>query len=258
MTGFVGAAAPLTRQGFRAVLDDLGIGTAELLALLTVESGRVGFLSDRRPVVLFERHHFHKFTKGRFTDANPDISNPRTGGYKGGRNEYSRIEKAAGLERNAALKSASWGVGQIMGFNHKMVGFEDVESMVAAMQESEDQQLLAVSRFLKANRLDRALRKHDWVAVARAYNGRAYAKHKYDVRLAAAYQMFTAGLTQDVEVRRAQLLLTYLGYAPRGVDGLHGKFSRSAVVKFRQDNGMTVTERVDKALIAALMAKVQA
>ena len=57
--------------------------------------------------------------------------------------------------------------------------------------------------------------------------------------------------------RRAQLYLTYLGFAPGGIDGLHGKFSRSAVVKFREGNGLGSSESVDKALLDALHAKMQ-
>ena len=38
MAKFVGAAEPLTRQGFAAVVDDLGVGVPEFVALLAVES----------------------------------------------------------------------------------------------------------------------------------------------------------------------------------------------------------------------------
>jgi hypothetical protein len=45
----------------------------------------------------------------------PDISNPKPGGYKGGAGEYSRLEAAMTLDKEAALKSASWGLAQVMG-----------------------------------------------------------------------------------------------------------------------------------------------
>lgn len=258
MANFIGAAEPLTKKGFRDVINGLGVGAAELLAVLSVESKSCGFLPDRRPIILFERHIFHKQTGGRFSAANPDISNPAAGGYEGGAKEYPRLEKAAKLDRTAALMSASWGAGQVMGFNHEVAGFPDVESMVAAMQDSEDAQLGAVAGFLTANKLEGALNSHDWAAVARTYNGKDFAKNKYDLRLAGAFQQYSSGALPDVEVRRAQLYLTYLGFAPGGVDGIHGKFSRAAVAKFREVNGLGSGDRVDKAVVDAMQAQVRA
>jgi hypothetical protein len=254
---FVGAAEPLSTQGFAQALDLLGVGVAELMALVSVESKSCGFLPDRRPVILFERHWFHKLTRGQFSATHPDISQKSAGGYAGLGREYPRLEAAMALDREAALKSASWGAGQVMGFNHKIAGYDDVESMVSAMQASEDQHLLAVAGFLKTNDLATPMRNHDWAKVARVYNGSHYAKNKYDLRLAGAYQQFSSGTLPDIEVRRAQLYLTYLGYTPGAVDGVHGKFSRSAVVKFREDHAMPGGERVDKGLLEALGARVQ-
>ena len=258
MARFVGAAEPLSKQGFGAVVDELGVGVPELLAVLAVESKSCGFLPDRRPIILFERHIFHKRTGGRFSAQNPDISNPAAGGYAGLAKEYPRLEKAAKLDRAAALMSASWGAGQIMGFNHKAGGFDDVESMVEAMQLSEDAQLASVAAFLRSNNLVRFLKVRDWVSFARAYNGAAFAKNKYDVRLAGAFQQYAAGALPDIEVRRAQLYLTYLGLAPGSIDGLHGKRSRSAVVQFREANGLGSGDRVDKAVLEAMQARVAA
>ena len=258
MVKFVGAAEPLSKQGFRAVVNDLGIGVPELLAVLAVESKSCGYLPDRRPIILFERHIFHKRTGGRFSAQNPDISNPEAGGYAGLAKEYPRLEKAARLDRTAALMSASWGAGQIMGFNHKAAGFDEVESMVDAMQLSEDAQLASVAAFLHANNLVRFLKARDWASFARAYNGPAFAKNKYDVRLAGAFQQYASGALPDIEVRRAQLYLTYLGLAPGAVDGLHGKRSRSAVAQFRAANALGSGDRVDKALLEALQARVAA
>ena len=258
MAKFVGAAEPLTREGFRSVVADLGVGVAELLAVLAVESKTCGFLPDRRPIILFERHLFHKRTGGRFSKSDPDISNPEAGGYAGLAKEYPRLEKAAKLDRAAALMSTSWGAGQIMGFNHVAAGFADVESMVSAMQESEDAQLASVASFLKAEDLAGLLRSRDWAKFARRYNGPAYAKNKYDIRLAAAYQQYSAGVLPNIDVRRAQLYLTYLGFAPGSVDGLHGKMSRSAVARFREANGLESGDRVDQTLLNALRSSLQA
>ena len=258
MAKFVGAAEPLSRQGFRSVVSDLGIGVPELLAVLAVESKSCGFLPDRRPIILFERHIFHKRTAGQFSAANPDISNPVAGGYVGLAGEYPRLEKAVELDRQAALESASWGAGQVMGFNFNAAGFADVEGMVSAMQDSEDQQLAAVAGFLRTNKLISFLKQQDWTSFARAYNGPSFAKNKYDVKLAGAFQQYASGALPDIEIRRAQLYLTYLGFNTGGIDGIHGKMSRSAIVTFRQRNAVGSGETVDKEVLDALQAAVRA
>ena len=258
MAEFVGAAEPLTRAGFTGVVDGLGVGVPELLAVLAVESKTCGFLRDRRPIILFERHIFHKRTGGIYSDANPDISNKVPGGYTGLAGEYPRLKKAAKLDRRAALESASWGGGQIMGFNHAAAGFAGVDLMVAAMQASEDLQLVAVAKFLESQNLTKHLRAKDWASFARAYNGKDFAKNKYDVRLAGAFQEYSSGALPDVEIRRAQMYLTYLGYAPGTIDGIHGKFSRSAVSLFRNKNGLGDSDRIDQALLGVMQAQVRA
>ena len=257
MARFVGDAEPLSKTGFEAAMAVLGVGMAELVAVLKVESKSCGFLPNRRPKILYERHIFHRLTAGRFSDANPDISNPVPGGYAGNEREYARLEKAMRLDRAAALKSASWGAGQVMGMNHKMVGFDDVESMVEAMQTSEDAQLLAVVNFIKSCRLDDALRAKDWAKFARGYNGPAYAKNKYDLMLHSKYNEVLTGTLPDLDVRTVQLYLTYLGFALGDIDGLYGRKSRAAVVNFKLANGLSGGERIDRGLMAALREKVR-
>jgi hypothetical protein len=46
---------------------------------------------------------------------------------------------------------------------------------------------MAFCGFIKSNKLDTHLRKHDWARFARGYNGPGYAENKYDEKLARAY-----------------------------------------------------------------------
>ncbi len=258
MARFRGAAEPLTNEGFAQVVDELGVGVAELVALLAVESRTCGFLPDRRPVILFERHWFRKFTQARYDGSHPHLSNATAGGYGFGAAEYRKLEEAAKLNREAALKSASWGAGQVMGFNHALVGWADVESFVTDMMAGEDLHLRAVAGFLRARDLVAPLNAHDWARVARIYNGAAYAKNRYDQRLAGEHAKFASNLgVPDLDVRRAQLYLVYLG-EKLTVDGLYGRFSRAAVRRFRETAGLVVNERVDRPLLEALAARVRA
>ena len=53
--------------------------------------------------------------------------------YLGGVHEYKRLELAKEIDEECALKSASWGMFQIMGFNHLYCGCKDVFEFVKKM-----------------------------------------------------------------------------------------------------------------------------
>src|SRR5256885_15239712 len=92
---FRGTALPLDQEGLAEVIDRLGVHAAELWAVLNVETRGCGFLSDRRPIILFERHIFSHETNGKFDNSDPDISNPQWGGYgAGGAAQYERLQRA--------------------------------------------------------------------------------------------------------------------------------------------------------------------
>jgi len=251
---FVGKSAPLSPDGFAAAMDTLGTRAGEVWSVLSVETAGCGFLADRRPQLLFERHLFRRKTNGAFDATHPDISSPVPGGYLGGPREFDRLAEAAALDRRAALESASWGIGQVMGGNATMAGFTDVESMVAATIDGEDAQLAAAAAFIAAEGLDAPLAAHDWTAFARGYNGPGFTKNQYDVRLAAALAGFSAGAVPDLAVRRAQVLLLFAGFDPGRIDGINGKRTRSAAVRFRTLGGLPISEEIDAGLLAALEA----
>ncbi len=137
------------------------------------------------------------------------------GGYGPvGSHQYDRLATAIALDRTAALRSASWGLGQILGENFAMSGFSDVESMVAAMSDSEDIQLAAVVSFVDRSGFAASLQQHNWAAFAARYNGPSYSVNQYDVKLAAAFQTYSSGGLPDLSLRAAQLYLTFGGYSP--------------------------------------------
>jgi hypothetical protein len=179
-----------------------GVEPAVILAIQQIESGGNGFYSDGRPKILFEGHVFWKQLEkvGKnpqdYVAGNEDILYPKwdSSKYEGGLKEYDRLEKAKKIDEIAALKSASWGEFQIMGFNHATVGYSDVESFVEAMHVPNGASLKAVMEFVKNNNLLRHVQgsSKDWAAFARGYNGPGYAKNQYDKKLAAAYERFKA------------------------------------------------------------------
>jgi len=244
MTDFIGQSRALTTGGTSTAALSLGVSIQEVWAVIGVETSGCGFLPDRRPEILYERHLFHRFTNGQFDDG--DISDPAPGGYgASGAFQYDRLNSAIALDRRAALRATSWGLGQILGSNCASAGFQDVEAFVAMMAASEDGQLTAVAGFIRSAGLADALRTHDWTSFARGYNGPAYARNQYDVRLRGEYQKAVAGLLPDLDVRAAQLYLQYQGFHPGPVDGFLGSRTRSALIEFQTREGLPPTGEID-------------
>lgn len=182
----------LILQDYQNAANQLGVPVAAVKAVTEVESLGAGFLSDGRPKILFERHVFRKrlIEKGISVQNTPsDIVNAAAGGYQGGVKEHERLDRAAKIDRDAALESASWGLFQIMGYHWKTLGYPTLQAFINAMYKDEASQLDAFVRFVKAdNRLLRALKSQDWATFARIYNGPNYAANKYDTKLADAFK----------------------------------------------------------------------
>jgi hypothetical protein len=180
----------LTEQDYEDAAESLGVEVAAIKAVCEVEAPKGGFLPSGHPTLLFERHKFSGFTNHAFDAQHPDISNKKRGGYIGGEAEWSRFMKANKLNPEAAIKSASWGKFQIMGFNFADCGFDDVHDFLAAMNESEGAQLKAFVALIKSWHLADELRAHRWADFAAAYNGAAYRENQYDVKMAKAYRKY--------------------------------------------------------------------
>jgi hypothetical protein len=245
---------PLSDEGMDRICSTLGVSEQAVWAVLTVETSGFGFLQDRRPRILFERHIFHRLTDGSQDSGYPDISNAKPGGYSGGPEEYTRLEKAMGLDREAALQSASWGIGQVMGFNYKVAGFVTIEDMVAALVKHEDTQLLAMANFIRGNNLAGALQRQNWTSFAHGYNGPGFKKNEYDTRLAAAYAKYK-DIPPDLALRTAQAALLYLGIDPGPIDGFRGRRTRSALMQFQKQSGLPETGDLDRETASKLLAK---
>lgn len=187
----------LTEQDFQDAADQLGCEVAAIKAVCQVEAPRGGFNPDDTPVTLFEGHKFHKFTNGAFDGEAPDLSYPTWNRKHYGKNwqaEQDRLQRAMALDREAALKSASWGKFQIMGFNHESVGFPTIQGFVNAMYAGEREHLMAFVLFVLKNGLAPVLRRKDWANFARGYNGPGYAENRYDDKMAAAYAKFKGAM----------------------------------------------------------------
>lgn len=189
----------LTEKDIADVAKHIGCEVAALKAVMEVEAKGSGFLPSGKPVILFERHIFYRYYARKYSTQKadelalkePNICNKATGGYVGLEKEYPRLDKAIAIDKEVAYMSASWGLGQVMGFNYQMAGYKDVFSFVDAMEVSEYNQLMAMASFILASsKLTKAIKAKDWASFAEGYNGKNYKINKYDEKLAKAYDKY--------------------------------------------------------------------
>ncbi len=258
---FSGPATPVTDADIEGAAAKIGCAVAAVRAVIEVES-KGGFLPDKRPKILYERHYFHRLTGGKYSAKHPDISHPDWGGYgQGGANQYVRLHKAIALDRAAALQSASWGNFQVMGNHYKSLGFASVEDFVAAMVSGAAAHLDIFVRFVKKNGLDDELIRRDWDGFARGYNGPKYKENKYDTKLAAAFAFYNAG-GPHVDSPNPVLRMGDKGDAVKklqallkiNADGDFGPGTKAAVIKVQKAKGLYADGIVGKNTWAALGA----
>ena len=190
----------LTDQQIQDQAKKLGIETACLRAVIEVECKGSGFNTDNTPVILYERHIFYQrlrainwLTKSNeWSKQYPDLCNSSPGNYGKFSEQHSKLERASKLNRNVALESCSWGIGQVMGYHWKALGYSSLQNFINAMYKDEGSQLEAMCRYITVNNLVTALKRKDWKSFAKSYNGSGYAKNQYDIKLANAYKKWSS------------------------------------------------------------------
>jgi hypothetical protein len=181
----------LSDDDYKQAADRLGCEVAAVKAVAEVESGRYGaFLPSGEPVILFERHLFSRLTGRKYDAQYPDISNRKPGGYGAVSQQHVRLQKAAALDRNAALQSCSWGRFQVLGMNWKSLGYPSLQDFVNSMYASEAGHLDSFIRYVETNGLGKYLKSKNWAGFAKGYNGPSYKQYSYDTKLAAAYKKY--------------------------------------------------------------------
>lgn len=195
-----------SEAGYRLAAEVLGCEVNVIKAVAMVEAAKYGaFLDTGEPLILFERHWFDRLTKGKYRgmkvdssripDSARSISSPIAGGYGTVGIQHEKLSYCVSLDRTAALKSCSWGLFQIMGFNHARAGFPDavgypgtgLQSFVNAMYRSVDDHLIAFVNFILADKkLVKALRDKDFKTFKRIYNGTK--ENGYEKKMQDAYE----------------------------------------------------------------------
>ena len=246
---FVGEARRLSPGDVTRAAEAIGCDEAAVRAVMKVEARSSGFGADGRPIILTEPHILYRelgrVDPGMRTKAvRLKLAASRWGAIPYPRTQASRykwLEQAMALHPAAALRSCSWGLGQVMGFNHGLAGFDTVTEFVEAMKRSEGDQLMAMVGFIINARLDDELRRNDWAGFARGYNGPGYRKNAYDTRMArwAAHfrrdsvSTITAGTMLRMGARGAAVkrLQRALGIK---ADGDFGPITKQAVIDFQK------------------------
>jgi hypothetical protein len=187
---FNGAAKKLQDIDLPRIGAEIGVGEDEIHAILDVESAGSGFDTEGRPKALYEPHIAYRLATGasKMRLIHVGLAYPNWGEKPYPRDSYPRILAAQRIDETVALMATSWGLGQILGQNYKAAGYTTPQSMVTAFCDSEAAQLEGVINFIKAKGLANALRTHNWVLLARGYNGAAEAAHGYHTKLSAAFR----------------------------------------------------------------------
>lgn len=262
---YAGPATPLSLGSIKAAAQDLDCDPAALVAIVAVETGmRSGFMVDGRSRILYEAHIARRLC-GRDV---PGLSVPkwdRSLYAQTGAGEYERLYRAVeALGEDVALKAASWGMGQVLGLNHALCGYGDVQSFVKAMGRGEDEHLSAMVAFIFSRKLIEPLKQvsadpETCRPLSAGYNGAAYEFNDYHVKIARSFARASGDSDPDTleigdygpEVASLQRALIKRG-ARITADGDFGRMTRIALERFQVSVGLTATGIADQRVAALL------
>lgn len=255
-----------------------GLEPSVLMAVIEVESGGRVFATvngKSEPLIRFEGHWFDRRLEGasKARARLQGLAAEKAGTVKNPASQTGRwalLEKAMKIDRQAALESTSWGIGQVMGGHWKWLGYENVEAMVETARSGVDGQLSLMLRFIEKSGLLSALKTHDWKRFALAYNGPNAIRNGYDRKLQQSFElwknhdwasvlqathpygprMLRRGSAGD-DVLDLQIVLTARGF-PVKPTGLFDDATDKTVRTFQKHAGLVVDGIAGPSTMAAL------
>ena len=243
-----------------------GFEAAALKAFIETESAGVIYATvdgRKEPLIRWEGHYFWKLCDQKVRDRAValKLASSRSQAIPNPSSQQARwdrlLKPAMALDKEAAFESCSWGLGQVMGANWKMLGFSSASSMVDTARSGVEGQIELMVRFLEKSGLKGALVRHDWKTVASGYNGPNYAVNRYDVKMAEAYARYKGKASptegSDGVVVRIQQRLVAHGYTVK-IDGMRGPATNEAIRQFQRAKGLTVDGIVGRFTMDALNA----
>lgn len=174
----------------RKLAPEYGLDERLAVAVIAIESGGVGLVNGL-PITRFEPHVFLREFNGLFQEhfrfGDPawegdkhliaDNDKRQWVSFHGNQaTERVALRTAVEMATQAAYNAASYGAGQIMGFNHAACGYESAEAMQAAFA-SEEAQIRAMFEYMKQSGALAKLQAGDIEGFAGIYNGPANVAH---------------------------------------------------------------------------------
>lgn len=221
-------------QWVKAAASASGYSYAVLAALVDKESdGKFGWdvNGKKLPALNIEGHRFYKYlallAPGKLKQAVAEglaakkrgvVKVP--GSYAG---RYAMLDRMVAIHKDAAYKSCSYGVGQIMGENAEAMGFASAEHLYANACYSGENQIKQMILFIATKpALVTAMHAEDVKNIAYFYNGPAYKDNQYDIKLAALIEFYEKGE----------------GYPAVPLDGDILALGYESVEQFQRENGL--------------------
>jgi hypothetical protein len=179
----------LTNSQIYDLATQFGLEYKSVKAIIQVESGQHGFSEKTgRIIIQFEPSWFKRENTDWKQDTKHTVWQSNQVGDQTA--EWIAFNDAFASDADAAMKSTSIGMMQVMGFHYAEVGFKTVGAMWEYGKVSESNQVEIALKWIKTvPALYEALKAKDWAKVAYYYNGSGYAKFHYDDRLIAAYRL---------------------------------------------------------------------
>jgi hypothetical protein len=183
----------LTKEQVTEIAESINVDYASLMAFIEVESGGLGFAKDTNKIII-------QFEPSWFKRKAPYLPTGKWSVNKVERQsqEWIAFNDAFKLNPNAAMESTSIGVGQIMGFHYKRLGFKSVGEMWDNAKVSEFNQVKQMAKFIASDtKLLKALKSKNWHLVATYYNGGGYlelakkiGREPYNLSMQKAYNKY--------------------------------------------------------------------
>ena len=183
----------LTRIQITEIAKSIGVDYASLMAFISVESGGLGFATDTGKIIIqFEPAWFKR--KSPYSPSGAWSVN----GVERQSKEWIAFNNAMKLNPNAAMESTSIGLGQIMGFHYKRLGFKTVSEMWDDAKKGEYNQVQQMAKFIATDPgLLKGLKNRNWHVVATLYNGAGYlalakkiGREPYSISMQKAYDKY--------------------------------------------------------------------
>lgn len=176
----------------KKIAAEFNIEAAVAACFIETETGGLGFNEDGKIIIQFEPSWYRKLS----TYAPSGLWS--LNGVETQKKEWAAFNNAFSLDPEHAMQATSIGLGQIMGFHYKRLGYKTVGDMWDDAKKGLDRQIWQMCKFIATDiKLISCLKAHDWDGVATIYNGASYKKmaekwHRlpYDKTMAIAYEKY--------------------------------------------------------------------